>query len=178
MCSTKSESARRKSLEAPRAPLASGRNRHAAQQHPRCLVHANTVGCVRMKRNRSLDVLRGVAVLLVIGHHHPYFPIWHRAGGVGVDLFFVLSGFLISGLLFSEYKRSGRIDFLRSSGAGSKFTRPTTFSFFCWLSCAVVRPWPISSSCSHTGLIAGATPGRSPSKSTSTSPCRWCSCCR
>jgi len=66
-----------------------------------------------MKRNRSLDVLRGVAVLLVIGHHHPYFPIWHRAGGVGVDLFFVLSGFLISGLLFSEYKRSGRIDFLR-----------------------------------------------------------------
>lgn len=64
-------------------------------------------------RNQSLDVLRGVAVLLVIGHHHPYFPIWHRAGGIGVDLFFVLSGYLISGLLFSEYKKSGRINFLR-----------------------------------------------------------------
>jgi len=33
-----------------------------------------------MKRNRSLDVLRGVVVLLVIGHH-PYFPIWYRALG-------------------------------------------------------------------------------------------------
>jgi peptidoglycan/LPS O-acetylase OafA/YrhL len=59
-------------------------------------------------RNPSLDVLRGIAVLLVIVCHYPYFK-WMGAGWFGVDLFFVLSGFLISGLLFSELQRTGTI---------------------------------------------------------------------
>lgn len=64
-------------------------------------------------RNQSLDVLRGVAILLVLGIHVPYFRMWVQIGWIGVDLFFVLSGFLISGLLFDEYKRTGAIDFRR-----------------------------------------------------------------
>ena len=72
-------------------------------------------------RLRSLDVLRAVAILLVIGRHGPLpagplpgileqgLAVWRRAGWTGVDLFFVLSGFLISGLLFKEYKRHGNI---------------------------------------------------------------------
>jgi peptidoglycan/LPS O-acetylase OafA/YrhL len=71
-------------------------------------------------RTLSLDLLRTLAVLLVLGHHlwpappdwtmpsRLAFDLWHRGGWVGVDLFFVLSGFLVSGLLFSEYRRSGR----------------------------------------------------------------------
>lgn len=57
----------------------------------------------------SIDVLRGMAILLVMGVHVPAYPIWSTAGWIGVDLFFVLSGFLISNLLFTEYLRSGDI---------------------------------------------------------------------
>jgi len=65
------------------------------------------------KRNQSLDVLRGVAILMVLGNHAAYYRIWARAGWAGVPLFFVLSGFLISGLLFKEYKERGSISFPR-----------------------------------------------------------------
>jgi peptidoglycan/LPS O-acetylase OafA/YrhL len=64
-------------------------------------------------RNRRLDVLRCLAVVLVMLHHWGISSFFARAGWVGVDLFFVLSGFLISGLLFSEYQRRGSIGFKR-----------------------------------------------------------------
>ncbi|MBL8189851.1 MAG: acyltransferase [Acidobacteria bacterium] len=69
----------------------------------------------------SLDVLRAVAVLLVLGRHmmspplewaegqRLIFKAWQRGGWVGVDLFFVLSGFLVSRLLFSEFQKYGQI---------------------------------------------------------------------
>ena len=59
-------------------------------------------------RNPSLGVLRGIAVLLVIFHHYPVCYV-ARSGWIGVDLFFVLSGFLISGLLFSDLASNGSI---------------------------------------------------------------------
>jgi peptidoglycan/LPS O-acetylase OafA/YrhL len=64
---------------------------------------------IMSRPNQSLDVLRAIAILGVLGDHRPYYAIWARAGGYGVDLFFVLSGFLISGLLFQEYKSSGGV---------------------------------------------------------------------
>jgi peptidoglycan/LPS O-acetylase OafA/YrhL len=64
-------------------------------------------------RNQSLDALRCIAILLVIGFHLNFYSLWGRAGWIGVDLFFVLSGFLISGLLFQEYKNKGKIDIKR-----------------------------------------------------------------
>ncbi len=55
-------------------------------------------------------MLRGVAVLLVLVHHSPGGEgALVKGGWTGVDLFFVLSGFLVSGLLFKEYLRTGRI---------------------------------------------------------------------
>lgn len=63
----------------------------------------------KSSRNQPLDILRGIAVLLVLGYHYKYVAVWSKIGWMGVDLFFVLSGFLISGLLFNEYKRFGNI---------------------------------------------------------------------
>ena len=72
-------------------------------------------------RNSALDVIRVVAVLLVMGRHMtpecpPTYRAWKRvfdswsfAGWAGVDLFFVLSGFLVSGLLFREFQSRGSV---------------------------------------------------------------------
>lgn len=64
-------------------------------------------------RNKRLDILRCVAVTVVIIHHGDISDFFSRTGWAGVDLFFVLSGFLISGLLFSEYKKRHAISFKR-----------------------------------------------------------------
>jgi peptidoglycan/LPS O-acetylase OafA/YrhL len=71
-------------------------------------------------RNLQIDVLRGLAVTMVLATHTLYFrpsDSWDAAVvyglWTGVDLFFVLSGFLISGLLFSEYQRNRCINFGR-----------------------------------------------------------------
>ncbi|WP_054681098.1 acyltransferase family protein [Microbacterium sp. No. 7] len=59
-----------------------------------------------------LDIqgLRAVAVLVVFADH--MFG-WPAGGFLGVDVFFVISGFLITGLLLREYDRTGRISFKR-----------------------------------------------------------------
>ena len=56
---------------------------------------------------RSLDGTRALAVLLVAGvHTHPRLV---PGGSIGVDVFFVLSGFLITTLLVEELDTQGRI---------------------------------------------------------------------
>lgn len=62
----------------------------------------------------GLDHLRAAAIILVLMYHYRAFkhPQWidevGRFGWTGVDLFFVLSGFLISGQLFKEIEREGK----------------------------------------------------------------------
>ena len=67
----------------------------------------------RRSRILQLDVLRAIAILLVVGSHLTFHPALSRFGWTGVDLFFVLSGFLVSGLLFQDYKTSGQIHWSR-----------------------------------------------------------------
>jgi peptidoglycan/LPS O-acetylase OafA/YrhL len=55
----------------------------------------------------ELDGLRGISILLVY-LHHLYRPL-APAGFLGVDIFFVLSGFLITSLLVEEWDQKGEI---------------------------------------------------------------------
>ena len=59
----------------------------------------------------GLDGVRGVAVLGVMAFHGSVW--WGRGGFLGVDSFFVLSGFLITALLVGEWGRSGSVGFRR-----------------------------------------------------------------
>lgn len=58
----------------------------------------------------SLDGVRAVAVILVFSGHAIYTDFWSRFyGGNGVNVFFVLSGFLITTLALREEARRGRL---------------------------------------------------------------------
>jgi peptidoglycan/LPS O-acetylase OafA/YrhL len=78
----------------------------------------STVRFFKSQREVDLDVVRGVAILLAIGWHlnastYTVFD-WllypgARIGWAGVDLFFVLSGFLVGRMLLKERARFGRV---------------------------------------------------------------------
>ncbi|MGO3754368.1 acyltransferase family protein [Corynebacterium variabile] len=61
----------------------------------------------RIRRVPGLDGLRGIAVLAVVIYH--FFGDALPGGFLGVDIFFVLSGFLITALLVRELGATGRI---------------------------------------------------------------------
>lgn len=62
----------------------------------------------RLGYHPALDGLRGMAVLSVLAYHGGVRQA--RGGFLGVDVFFVLSGFLITALLVNEWRQNGRID--------------------------------------------------------------------
>ncbi|MDN5930653.1 MAG: acyltransferase, partial [Pseudonocardia sp.] len=56
----------------------------------------------------GLDGLRAVAVLAVLAYHSD--ATWAAGGFLGVEMFFVLSGYLVTGLLVAQLARRGRVD--------------------------------------------------------------------
>lgn len=65
----------------------------------------NTISEVKhIKYRPDIDGLRAVAVILVVGFHA--FPEVIAGGYIGVDIFFVISGFLISTIIFENLKNN------------------------------------------------------------------------
>jgi peptidoglycan/LPS O-acetylase OafA/YrhL len=60
----------------------------------------------RAVRITEIDGLRGVAIVLIVGYH-----IWFRRVSGGVDVFLLLSGFLITMTLVRGVERKGRVEF-------------------------------------------------------------------
>lgn len=57
----------------------------------------------------AIDGLRAIAIVMVILHHAVAPRTWFDGGRGGVDIFMVLSGFLISSLLVNEYDRDDKV---------------------------------------------------------------------
>ena len=76
---------------------------------------APTSTAFTLGRRPALDGLRGVAVLAVMACHGGPLSVF-RGGYLGVEVFFALSGFLVTALLLQEYQRSERIQLLRFYG--------------------------------------------------------------
>ena len=82
-------------------------------------------------RLSGLDGLRAIAVAAVVLFHADFY--WARGGYLGVDLFFVISGFLITGLIAREVDGSGRFDLADFYWRRAKRLLPAS-----WLLMAVV----------------------------------------
>lgn len=119
-----------------------------------------------MKRVIELDVLRGVAILLVLVRHNfmpsdtagflqPVLSSLICFGWTGVDLFFVLSGFLIGGLLFAEVQASGRLRVRRFLiGRGMKIWP----QYYTYLAAVVLIIWPLMGGRSMKELLHTVAP--------------------
>jgi peptidoglycan/LPS O-acetylase OafA/YrhL/lysophospholipase L1-like esterase len=70
-------------------------------------IQASAPVATTFRHEPALDGLRGLAVLAIIAFHLDY--SWARGAFLGVDLFFVLSGFLITTLLITEWRRADTI---------------------------------------------------------------------
>lgn len=76
-----------------------------------------SLGTLPAKRVFGLDVMRAIAILIVVDAHatialKDYYSgaFWHHLLPDGVELFFVLSGFLIGGILIRSYEKKGSFD--------------------------------------------------------------------
>jgi len=69
---------------------------------------------IKLNYRPEIDGLRALAVLPVIFYHAQisFFNQYYFKGGfIGVDIFFVISGYLISSLIFKEIKETNNFSF-------------------------------------------------------------------
>ena len=104
-------------------------------------------------RRLDLDVVRGLAIVLALGWHFSGTPTGNRLvdaltwpgrqfGWAGVDLFFVLSGFLLGRLVLTEQARTGRFDGRRFTARRLLKLWPVLYVFLAVQMVAGPEPWP------------------------------------
>ncbi len=99
--------------------------------------------------------LRAVAVMLVVLYH--VWPGRLSGGYVGVDVFFVISGFLITGQLARELERTGRIDLPSFWAKRARRLLPASITVLVFCSLAVLFLLPLSSLVAETREILAST---------------------
>src|SRR5271156_614087 len=90
--------------------------------------HVKVSGTEEQRSGFRADIegLRAIAILLVVAMHAGIPGV--RGGFIGVDVFFVISGYLITGLLAAEITRTGRVDFGRFYARRIRRLLPAAFT--------------------------------------------------
>jgi peptidoglycan/LPS O-acetylase OafA/YrhL len=97
----------------------------------------------------ALDGMRGLAVMAVLLYHAGV--RWLPGGLLGVDAFFVLSGFLITGLLLDERRTSGRIALGSFWSRRAKRLLPALFVLLLLVSVQVARTGTAAQQARYSG---------------------------
>ncbi len=99
------------------------------------MINEELAGALKRKVINGLDALRALAIILVLIEH--FRLVKAPSGSLGVMIFFVLSGFLITSILLREHRSSGSISL-------SNFYRRRVFRIFpnfyvCWILTTIVE---------------------------------------
>jgi peptidoglycan/LPS O-acetylase OafA/YrhL len=106
-------------------------------------------------RAPGLDGVRALAVLAVMGFHEGASEL--SGGFLGVDVFFVLSGFLITDLLVAQYDQIGRVDLKNFWARRARRLLPPLAVMLVVVSAAATVIEPSQESSLRPALLAAAT---------------------
>lgn len=101
---------------------------------------------IQTSHRDDIQGVRALAVILVLIYH--FNPSWLPGGFIGVDVFFAISGFLITRKLAKECVQTGRLDLVRFWSARAKRLFPNallTLGFTVALAYALLPPYRFSS---------------------------------
>ncbi|MGN6333075.1 MAG: acyltransferase family protein [Motilibacteraceae bacterium] len=119
---------------------ARGRGRTAAADRQEERQGERSPGRGRGGRLAGLDGLRALAVVAVLVYHAD--PDWLPGGFLGVDVFFVVSGFLITTLLLGEHARAGRVDLPAFWLRRARRLLPALWALLLVTTAALLAGWP------------------------------------